>query len=83
MHVNNEIGVVQDLDSIGRLCWKHNVFFHSDIAQSIGKFPIKVHEMGLDLACMTAHKIFGPKGIGAMFIDWERVDLNPLIMGGG
>jgi len=73
MHCNNEIGVVQDLEAIGKICWKKGVFFHSDAAQSIGKIPIDVKQMNLDFLCFTGHKIFGPKGIGAMFIDRERV----------
>ena len=65
MGVNNEIGVVQPLKEIGALCRKHKAFFHSDIAQMAGKIPIDVNECNIDLASISGHKLYGPKGIGA------------------
>jgi len=84
MGVNNEIGVIQPLKEIGAICRKHNVFFHSDIAQAFGKIPIDVNEMNIDLASISGHKIYGPKGIGALYIRKKpRVRLAPLFNGGG
>jgi cysteine desulfurase len=84
MAVNNEIGVIQPLKEIGAICREHNVFFHSDIAQGYGKIPIDVNEYNIDLASISAHKIYGPKGIGALYIRRRpRVRIAPLINGGG
>ena len=68
MAVNNEIGVIQPLKQIGDLCNKHGVFFHTDAAQAFGKIPLNVDEMGIDLMSISSHKIYGPKGIGALFV---------------
>jgi cysteine desulfurase len=85
MHANNEIGTVQDVQAIGRICKERQVIFHTDVAQSAGKIPLDVNDLGLDLASMSAHKIYGPKGVGALFIRRRnpRVVLTPLIDGGG
>lgn len=84
MAVNNEIGVIQPLKEIGQICRKHNVFFHSDIAQGFGKVPINVDECNIDLASISGHKIYGPKGVGALYIRKKpRVRLLPLFNGGG
>ncbi|HEX2585168.1 MAG TPA: aminotransferase class V-fold PLP-dependent enzyme [Steroidobacteraceae bacterium] len=84
MHVNNEIGVIQDIGAIGALCRKHNVLLHVDAAQSAGRLPIDVHAMNIDLLSCTAHKIYGPKGIGALYVRRNPVvGLEPLIIGGG
>jgi cysteine desulfurase len=84
MAVNNELGVVQDLKSIGNACREKNVFFHTDIAQAFGKIPINVEEMNISLASISGHKIYGPKGIGALYIRKKpRVRLKALINGGG
>lgn len=84
MGVNNEIGVVQPLKEIGQICRKHKVFFHSDLAQMVGKMPVNVDEMNIDLASLSSHKIYGPKGIGAIYIRRRpRVRLEPIINGGG
>jgi cysteine desulfurase len=84
MGVNNEIGVVQPLKEIGEICRKNKTFFHSDIAQMIGKMPINVDELNIDLASISSHKIYGPKGIGAIYIRRKpRVKMEALLSGGG
>jgi cysteine desulfurase len=84
MAVNNEIGVIQPLKEIGKICRRNGVFFHSDIAQGYGKIDIDVNENNIDLASISGHKIYAPKGIGALYIRRKpRVRLAPLINGGG
>ena len=84
MHVNNEIGVINDVGAIGRLCRASGVLFHVDAAQSAGKLPIDVGKDAIDLLSLTAHKLHGPKGIGALCIRREpRLGLVPLQFGGG
>ncbi|MFT4718279.1 MAG: cysteine desulfurase [Rickettsiales bacterium] len=84
MAVNNEIGVIQPLKEIGQLCRKKNVFFHTDAAQAFGKIPLDVNELNIDLMSISAHKIYGPKGVGALYIRSKpRVRIRPLITGGG
>lgn len=84
MHVNNEIGVIQDLAAIGELCRARKIFFHVDAAQSCGKIAIDVEAMKIDLLSMSAHKIYGPKGIGALFVRRKpRVRLEAQMHGGG
>jgi cysteine desulfurase len=84
MTVNNEIGVVQPVEEIGRLCRSKGVFFHTDAAQAVGKIPIDVNKMNIDLMSISAHKIYGPKGIGACYVRRRpRVRLDPIISGGG
>ena len=84
MHVNNEIGVRQDVGAIGRLCRERGVLFHVDAAQSAGKTPIDVEAQCIDLLSLTAHKLYGPKGIGALYVRRRpRIGLVPLMFGGG
>lgn len=84
MAVNNEIGVIQPLKEIGQICREKGAFFHSDIAQAFGKIPINVDECNIDLASISGHKIYGPNGIGALYIRRKpRVRLAPIFNGGG
>lgn len=84
MHVNNEIGVVQDIGAIGKMTRERGIILHVDAAQGAGKIPINVHEMQVDLMTLSAHKIYGPKGIGALYICRKpRVRLEAQMHGGG
>jgi cysteine desulfurase len=85
MAANNEIGTLNPIKEIGRLAKERNILFHSDATQEVGKLPINVDAMGIDLLSLTAHKMYGPKGVGALYVrsNKPRVKLTPLIDGGG
>ncbi|MDC0709205.1 IscS subfamily cysteine desulfurase [Stigmatella sp. ncwal1] len=84
MFANNEIGVVQPIAEIGKLCRERGVLFHCDAVQGIGKLPFNVEEMKADLVSITAHKMYGPKGVGALYVRRKpRVRIAPLVDGGG
>lgn len=84
MTVNNEIGVVQPIEEIGKLCRKHKVFFHTDAAQAVGKIPLNVNAANIDLMSISGHKIYGPKGVGAIYVRRRpRVRLEGQMSGGG
>ena len=85
MAANNEIGVLQPIAEMGKLCQERGVIFHSDAAQAVGKIPIDVNQQNLDLVSIAAHKMHGPKGVGALYVRSNNppVELSPIIDGGG
>ncbi|CAI8016060.1 Cysteine desulfurase, mitochondrial [Geodia barretti] len=84
MTVNNEIGVRQPVEEIGQMCRSRKIFFHTDAAQAVGKVPVDVNAMTVDLMSISGHKFYGPKGIGALYVRRRpRVRLEPIMSGGG
>ena len=82
MHANNEIGTIQEIEKIGQICKEKNVIFHSDAAQSFGKIPIDTKKMNINLLSVNSHKMYGPKGVGALYIK-KGTKIEPLLHGGG
>ena len=82
MHANNEIGTIQPIDEIGKLCKESDVYFHTDACQSFGKIPIDVEAQNISLMSLNAHKIYGPKGVGCLYVKKET-NIIPLLHGGG
>lgn len=81
MYVNNEVGSIQPVAEIGRIAREHNVQFHTDAVQAVGSFDVRVDDLNVDLLSLSAHKIYGPKGIGALYVR-SGIDLAPMILGG-
>jgi cysteine desulfurase len=82
MFGNNEVGTIQPISEISKICQEHKVPFHTDAVQAIGKIPINVKDLGIDLLSISSHKLYGPKGIGALFIK-NGINIDPVILGGG
>jgi len=82
MHANNEIGTIEPIEEIGKICKEKNIYFHTDAVQTAGKIPIDVNKMNVDLATLSSHKIYGPKGAAALFVR-ERTKIEPILHGGG
>ena len=82
MHANNEVGTIQPLEEIGKIAKKRDIYLHTDAVQSVGKIPTDVNDMGVDLLSLSAHKLYGPKGVGALYIR-KGTRLESIIHGGG
>jgi len=82
MHANNEIGTIQPIAEIGKIAKENNIKFHCDAVQSVGKIPVDVNELNVDLLSISSHKIYGPKGVGALYIR-KKTKLEPILYGGG
>ena len=78
IYVNNEVGTISNISEIAKLCAKKGIAIHSDLTQAIGKMPIDVHDLGIDFASCSAHKIYGPKGVGAAFVKSDAYGIPPI-----
>ncbi|QJC31777.1 aminotransferase class V-fold PLP-dependent enzyme [Enterobacteriaceae endosymbiont of Donacia tomentosa] len=85
MHINNEIGIIQNIEKISEICKEKNIIFHVDATQSVGKYPLNLKNINIDLLSFSAHKFYGPKGIGVLYIKnkFNKIQIKPLIHGGG
>ena len=82
MHINNEVGIITDIDKVGKLCKKHNAIFHSDTVQTIGKYKLDLSKCNVDFIVGSAHKFHGPKGIGFIYVN-KKLNLKSILIGGG
>lgn len=82
MYANNEIGTIEPISDIGKIAKKYDILFHTDAVQAIGKIPIDINKSNIDLLSISSHKIYGPKGVGALFIK-NGIEISPLMNGGG
>jgi len=82
MYGNNEVGTIQHISEIAKICNERKILFHTDAVQAVGKIPIDVKELGIDLLSLSSHKLYGPKGVGALYIK-NGVSIDPFILGGG
>jgi cysteine desulfurase len=82
MHANNEVGTIQPLEEIGRLAAEKDIYFHTDAVQTVGKIPADVNQLGVDLLSLSAHKLYGPKGVGALYIR-KGTRIESIVQGGG
>ena len=82
MHANNEVGTIQPIEDCAQIAHEHGVLFHTDAAQSVGKIPTNVNRLGVDLLSIAGHKVYAPKGVGALFVR-RGVSIEPLIHGAG
>jgi cysteine desulfurase len=82
MHANNEIGTIEPIEEIGKICREKGIYFHTDAAQSFGRIPVDVKKMNVGLLTASSHKMYGPKGVGALFIE-DGIKIEPLLHGGG
>ncbi len=82
MFGNNEVGTIQAISELSKICNENNILFHTDAVQAVGKVPLDVKKLGIDLLSISSHKLYGPKGIGALYIK-NGIDIDPVILGGG